>query len=366
MKYVDEFRRKDLILKAAGLIKKAVARGRTYTFMEVCGTHTMSIFRFALKNVLPESIKLISGPGCPVCVTPNEFLDKAIAISRLKNIIITTFGDMMRVPGSYSSLEAERAKDSDIRIVYSSLDALELARKYPDKEIVFLGVGFETTAPTVGQSILMARKEGIKNYSVLSANKTMPEALEMLAKDKDMNVDGFMLPGHVSAVIGARPYKFLARAYRKRCVITGFEPVDILEGILMLVKQDIPKVDVQYARVISASGNILAKHSIERVFNKTDAVWRGIGLVEDSGLCIKKEFSEYDAERKFRPRINKARENKLCICGEVLKGKKTPPECKLFGKVCNQDNPVGACMVSSEGACAAYYKYNFTSGKNNG
>jgi hydrogenase expression/formation protein HypD len=358
MKYIDEFRDKHISARVAAQIRKRVEPGRTYNIMEVCGTHTMSIFRFGLRDLLPKNINLISGPGCPVCVTPNEYLDKAIAIAALDNVIIATFGDLFRVPGSRSSLEKERAKGKDIRMVYSSLDALEIAKKNPDKEVVFLGIGFETTIPTVAVSILMAKKEKIKNYSVLSGHKTMPEVLKSLASDKSVKVNGFLLPGHVSAIIGTRPYAFLAKAHKKRCVVTGFEPLDILQGILMLITQKKPKVDIQYTRIMEKSGNIKAEKSIEKVFQKTASEWRGIGNVKNSGLKIRKEFASFDADHRFRVKIGPPKEHPGCICGSVLKGIKTPLECKLFAKVCNPQNPVGSCMVSGEGTCAAYYRYS--------
>jgi hydrogenase expression/formation protein HypD len=357
MKYIDEFRDKHLIVKIAKRIREAVDPSRTYNFMEVCGTHTMSIFRFGLRDLLLKNIRLISGPGCPVCVTPNEYIDKAIAAAELPNVIIATFGDLFRVPGSYSSLEKEKAAGRDIRMVYSSTDAIELAKKHPDKEVVFLGIGFETTIPTVAMSILMAKKEKLNNYSVLSGHKTMPEVLRALVTDRSVKVDGFILPGHVSAIIGVKPYQFLAKTYKKRCVITGFEPLDILQGILMLVSQKKPKVDVQYTRIIEASGNRRAEASIEKVFQKTISNWRGIGEVRNSGLKIRKAFSAFDAEDKFNIRPRPSREHAGCVCGEVLKGVKTPLECRLFSKVCNPEHPVGACMVATEGTCAAYYKY---------
>lgn len=358
MKYIDEFRDRHLIEKVARKIRKAADERRKYAFMEVCGTHTMNIFRFGLRRLFPDNIRLISGPGCPVCVTPNIFLDKAINLANLKDVIVATFGDMLKVPGSYSNLEKARAENGSVKAVYSTLDALEIARRNPAKEVVFLGVGFETTSPTVAQSILIAEKEGLRNYSVLSAHKTMPEALEVLVKDKSINIDGFLLPGHVSAVIGAAPYGFLARRYRKRCVIAGFEPLDIMQAVLMLIEQKAPKVEIEYKRIINKDGNALAKAAVRKVFEKSSSVWRGIGEVENSGLKIRKAYSDFDADVKFKFKLKPARERAGCICGDVLKGIKTPVECKLFAKVCNPENPVGSCMVSSEGTCAAYYRYN--------
>ena len=357
MKYIDEFRDRKLIDKLALRIRRSVAGGHKYKFMEVCGTHTMAIFRFSLRDLLPENIKLISGPGCPVCVTPNDYLDRAIAIAKLPNVIIATFGDMLRVPGSKSNLEKEKAGGRAIKTVYSTDDALEVARRNPAKEIVFLGVGFETTSPTVAASIITAKREGINNYSVLSAHKTMPEVLEELVKDRSIQVDGFLLPGHVSAVIGSRPYEFLAKRYGIRSVVAGFEPTDILEAILMLIEQKDPKVEIQYKRFIRAGGNPAARKITEKVFEQSSSIWRGIGLVASSGLKIRRAYSRFDASVRFNIKVVPAREKKGCICGQVLKGIKAPPECGLFGRSCNPENPVGACMVSSEGTCAAYYKY---------
>jgi len=357
MKYVDEFRDRRLIDKVAKRIGDAVDRGRAYNIMEVCGTHTMNIFRFALKEMLPSNINLISGPGCPVCVTPTAYLDRTIALANLKNVMITTFGDMLRVPGSRSSLERERARGNSIKIVYSADDAVAAARKNSDKEVVFLGIGFETTAPTVAVSILSAKKTGIKNYSVLCGHKTMPEVLKTLVKGDVVGLDGFLLPGHVSTIIGLGPYRFLSRRYGKRCVIAGFEPLDILQGILMLISQKTPKVEVQYTRMMNSRGNPIAQKVIDEVFEKTSSEWRGVGAVKKSGLKIRSGLSDFDAEKRFDIKIKPSKNNRDCICGAILKGVKMPLDCGLFGKLCSPENPVGACMVSSEGTCAAYYKY---------
>jgi hydrogenase expression/formation protein HypD len=361
MKYVDEYRDRKLIAKVAGLIREACGR-KAYTFMEVCGTHTMAIARFGLRDLLPENVRLISGPGCPVCVTPVSYVDKAIAIARMDGVTVATFGDMMRVPGSRSSLEKEKAGGASVEAVYSTDDALEMARMRPDRQIVFLGVGFETTAPTVAASVIAAKREALGNYSVLSAHKTMPEAIEALLVGRDVAVDGFILPGHVSAVIGTRPYARIAGRYGKRCVIAGFEPLDVMEAILMLVRQSRPKVEIQYRRVMSSSGNRMAMKDMALVFQKTDAVWRGIGRIADSGLRIRKGYARFDAERRFRPRSGSGREPKGCICGDVLKGLSAPRDCRLYGRSCTPDHPVGACMVSGEGTCAAYYRYGNKTG----
>jgi hydrogenase expression/formation protein HypD len=357
MKYVDEFRDRHLIERIAREIRCAVDPGRTYNIMEVCGTHTMSIFRFGLRDILPSNIRLISGPGCPVCVTPNEYIDKAIAIANMKDVIIATFGDMLKVPGSRSSLEEEKAKGCQIKIVYSSVDALDMAVKNPKKEVVFLGIGFETTAPTVAQSLTMAKEKRLKNYSVLCGHKTMPEVLEALVADKTIKADAFLLPGHVSAVIGVKPYEFLSKIYKKNCAISGFEPLDIMQSILMVIKQGTPKVQIQYNRVIEKDGNILARKSIAKVFERCPSVWRGIGSVKDSGLKIKSSYKDHDAELRFHPKIEEPKDNIRCFCGYILKGVKTPRDCPSFARTCTPENPMGACMVSSEGTCAAYFKY---------
>lgn len=357
MKYVDEFRDRHLIDKVAEQIRSEADTSRTYNIMEVCGTHTMSIFRFGLRDILPSNIRLISGPGCPVCVTPNEYIDKAIAIANMKDVLIATFGDMMKVPGSFSSFEKEKASGCDIRMVYSSTDALEMAGKNPKKEVVFLGIGFETTAPTVAQSIIIAKEKKLKNYSVLCGHKTMPQVLEALVHDKLIKVDAFLLPGHVSAIIGVHPYEFLSKIYKKNCVISGFEPLDILQSILMVIKQAAPKVEIQYNRIIERGGNLLARKSMAKVFEKCPSAWRGIGLVKNSGLKIKNSYKDFDAEIKFHPVIKEPKDNIKCFCGYILKGLKTPIDCPSFANVCTPENPAGACMVSSEGTCAAYFKY---------
>lgn len=357
MKYIDEFRDRRLIDRVARRIRDSAGPGRTYRIMEVCGTHTTAIFRWGLRDLLPANIRLISGPGCPVCVTPNVYIDKAIALAKCSDIIIATFGDMMKVPGSFSSLEKVKASGAKVVIVYSSMDALTLAKHSPDKEVVFLGVGFETTIPTVAESIIEAKSRGVKNYSVLCGHKTMPKILRALLESGDVPIDGFLLPGHVSAVIGKKPYEFLAKRYNKRCVISGFEPLDILESILMILRQKAPEVEIEYSRIVSKSGNRLAKKCIEKVFEAAPSDWRGIGRVGGSGLEIRKAFSDFDAERKFRPKAGRPRKKSMCICGDVIKGLKTPLKCKLFAKACNPEDPVGACMVSSEGTCAAYYRY---------
>jgi len=363
MKYIDEYRDSKLCEKLASQIAK-IAKGKYITLMEVCGTHTMSIARYGIKNLLPPNIQLLSGPGCPVCVTADADIDKAIAYAEKENIILTTFGDMMKVPGTFSSLSTEKSKGREIKVVYSAADALQLAISNPEKIVVFLGVGFETTIPTVAVSILDAKMNGIKNYYVLSMHKLIPPALRALLDDKEVCVDGFILPGHVSTIIGVEAYKVIPEEYGVACAITGFEPVDILQGILLLVKQIVcgkPRVENQYRRVVKEHGNPKAQRLIEEVFEPTDCEWRGLGVIPRSGLKIKDKYSDFDIEKKIKIKIQKRKKNTRCICGEILRGVKTPLDCTLFGKRCTPENPVGPCMVSSEGTCAAYYKYGFNS-----
>jgi len=342
-------------------IKKLVdGSPRLITLMEVCGTHTMAIFRSGIRSVLPEKINLISGPGCPVCVTTQEYIDKAILYSR-DGFIITTFGDMFRVPGSFSSLEKESSKGADIHIVYSPYESLEIAKKSPEKKVIFLSVGFETTTPLVAQTLLEAKKMKLKNWFLLCGNKLIPPAMKVLVESPDLKIDGFICPGHVSTVIGSKPYEFISKKYGIPCVITGFEPVDIFEGIFMIVKQLVEKradVEIQYKRAVKEEGNPKAVKIMYDVFEVVDSNWRGIGIIPKSGLKLKRKYSDFDVEKIFKKEISETKEPKGCICGEILKGTKIPVECPLFRKVCNPENPVGACMVSSEGTCSAYYKYS--------
>lgn len=361
MNYQDEFRRRDVVQGLAGRLRRLVGDyAGTMTFMEVCGTHTMAIYRYGLRSLLPAQIRLISGPGCPVCVTPNSYLDRAIALCRLPQVITTTFGDMMRVPGSSSSLLEERAKGADIRVVYSPLDAVALAARNPDKQVVFLGVGFETTAPAVAASILAAAAEGLSNYFVLAAHKTIPVPMQLLTADPDLALDGYICPAHVSAIIGAAAYRPLAEEFHTPCVITGFEPADVLQGVLMLAEQvisGISRVEIQYTRVVREEGNLKAQAILRQLFTPCDAPWRGIGVIPGSGLEINELYAAYDAGKMLPVEVEPLREETSCACGEILKGKLAPAECALFGTVCTPESPVGACMVSSEGSCAAAFKY---------
>jgi len=361
MNYQDEFRQRELVHGLAERIRMLVSGcGRTMNFMEVCGTHTMAIYRFGLRSLLPPEIRLISGPGCPVCVTPNDYLDRAIAICRLPEVITVTFGDMMRVPGSTASLLEERAQGADIRIVYSPLDAVAIAAKNLSKTVVFLGVGFETTAPTIAGSILTAQRDGLTNYFVLAANKTIPIAMQVLAADPEIAIDGYICPAHVSAIIGADAYKPLAEKFHTPCVITGFEPADMLQGILMLAGQLLSgenRVEIQYSRVVRPEGNLKAQAMLAEMFLPCDVSWRGIGVIPGSGLRIRDEYSRFDAEKMIQVEVEPTKEHPGCSCGEILKGKMQPNECALFGNICTPESPVGACMVSSEGSCAAAYRY---------
>lgn len=334
---------------------------KPFTIMEVCGTHTVAISKNALRELLPETVRLISGPGCPVCVTDNSDIDRYLALASQPNVLTATFGDMIRVPGSDKNLQVLRAEGADVRIVYSTQDALELARQNPNKEVVFLGIGFETTIPTVAVSIIAAQKEGIKNYSVLSMHKIVPPVMKLLVEDKELVVDAFLDPGHVCAIIGTGPIEFIAKDYGKPGVVTGFGALDILEGVLMLLRQraeERSEIEIQYKRVAKPEGNPHALRIVERVFEPVDASWRGIGLIPKSGLGIREEFSEWDAAKKFSLPVFHSKETPGCRCGDVLKGLISPTQCPLFAKRCTPIKPVGPCMVSSEGSCAAYYRYS--------
>lgn len=358
MKYIDEFRNKEAAKNIINSINKETG-DKQITFMEVCGTHTMSIARFGIREVLPDNIRLISGPGCPVCVTPNHYIDHAVALSRREEVIITTFGDMMKVPGSSSNLEKEHIKGNDIRIVGSTLEALHIAQENSEKKVIFLGVGFETTVPTVAASLMQAKSEHITNYSVLCAHKTMPEAMKALSTG-DVNIDIFICPGHVSTVIGTQFYYPLVEDYGIGCVVSGFESLDILQSILMGIKQVVQndlKVENQYTRAVKPEGNPQARSIIYEVFEPTRAEWRGLGAIPNSGLAIKKDYLGWNAEEQFQVEVEPTKEPKGCICGQILQGKKIPPQCNHFGKSCVPDNPIGPCMVSTEGTCAAYFKY---------
>jgi hydrogenase expression/formation protein HypD len=334
--------------------------GRDVRFMEVCGTHTMVAFRTGLRQLLPVSVRLISGPGCPVCVTDANYIDAAVEICRRPNIIVATFGDLMRVPGSESSLDRERAAGASVRVVYSPSDALVLAKECPSQHVVFLGVGFETTAPAVAWTIWRAARDGVKNFSVLCAHKTMPAAMDALLHDQQVKIDGFLCPGHVSVITGASIYRFIGERYKIPCVVAGFEAWDILKSIAMLLAQRVEgraEVEIEYSRSVTERGNAAAQRLMNEVFEPCDASWRGIGAIPGSGLAIRNLYAGFDAAKALGVKFCEAHVNPLCRCGSILRGVSTPLDCRLFGRACTPAHPVGPCMVSGEGTCAAYYKY---------
>ena len=330
------------------------------TLMEVCGTHTVSIARAGIRDLMPEGTRLASGPGCPVCVTCNRDIDTVIALARVPGVTIATFGDMTRVPGSTSSLLAEQAAGRDIRIVYSPLDAIALAQANPERQVVFVGVGFETTTPLVARAVKRAADSGLANFSIFAAHKNMPGALEAIVADPQLNIDALILPGHVSTIIGSKPYEFLAQKYGIPGVITGFEPVDMLQGIAMIMRQlheGRAEIEIAYARGVMPQGNPHATAAIDEVFETCTATWRGLGDIEGSGYRLREEYAQFDAVRRFQPEVEPTVEPRGCRCGDVLRGIMPPSDCPLFRSACTPENPIGPCMVSSEGSCAAYYRY---------
>lgn len=362
MKYVDEFRdpqKADALLRE--IEKLCQPLKKTIKIMEVCGGHTHSIFKYGIEEVLPDAIELIHGPGCPVCVMPKGRLDDAISLALHPNVIFTTFGDAMRVPGSKTTLLQAKARGADIRMVYSPIDSLQIAKDNIGKEVVFFALGFETTAPSTAMTILQAADEEINNFSMFSNHVLVIPALKALLDNPDLQLDGFIGPGHVSMVIGTDPYEFISQQYDKPIVISGFEPLDILQSIWMLLRQLIEnrcEVENQYNRLVEKTGNHVAITAINKVFEARDNFeWRGLGDIPYSGLQIRKEYALFDAELKFAVPNLKVADHKACQCGEILKGVLKPWECKVFGTACTPETPIGTCMVSSEGACAAYYKY---------
>jgi hydrogenase expression/formation protein HypD len=329
--------------------------------MEVCGGHTHAIFKYGLEELLSPAIEMIHGPGCPVCIMPKGRLDDAIAIAEHSNVIFTTFGDTMRVPGSKHSLLQAKAKGADIRMVYSPLDALELAKANRDRQVVFFAIGFETTAPSTALTVLQAEAEGVENFSLFCNHVLVVPALESLLSNPDLQLDGFVGPGHVSMVIGTEPYQVIAQRYHKPLVVSGFEPLDLLQAIWMVLQQLADgrcEVENQYARFVQPSGNAVALNAMQRVFQMRDRFeWRGLGEIPYSGLKMRPEYAQFDAEAKFVLPQRHVADHKACACGDILKGIKKPWDCKVFGTACTPEHPIGACMVSSEGACAAYYKY---------
>ncbi len=366
MKYVDEFRdperAQNLLREIEGLVRQIdKARDRPLYLMEVCGGHTHSIFKFGIENMLPEEITMVHGPGCPVCVLPMGRVDDCVALAETPGVIFTTFGDAMRVPGSKKSLLSAKAEGADVRMVYSPLDSLELARKNPDREVVFFGLGFETTMPSTALTVLQAEKEGIDNFSLFCNHITIIPTIKAILDSPDLNLDGFLGPGHVSMVIGMRPYDFIADHYRRPVVIAGFEPLDILQSIWMVLKQLAEgrcAIENQYGRIVPERGNEVALHAIQQVFALREFFeWRGLGSIDHSGVRVADAYARFDAERKFSVPALKIADPKSCQCGEVLKGVIKPWDCKVFGTDCRPESPLGALMVSSEGACAAYYQY---------
>ena len=359
LKHMEEYRAAEISKPIAKKIR--MMSTKHIRLMEVCGTHTVSIFRSGIRSVLPPTIALLSGPGCPVCVTDQAEIDAFIELARIEDVIVTTFGDLMRVPGTHSTLRNEKAAGRDIRMVYSTMDAVEIAQKNPGKKVVFLGVGFETTAPTIAAAMLSARQLGLANFFVHSAHKLVPPALAALMSLGDANVDGFILPGHVSVIIGLDAYRPFFEQHRIPCVVAGFEPADILQAVAMLVEQienGNPKLENAYGRAVTDQGNPTARKILADVFQVADVAWRGIGIIPQSGLKISAAYTAFDAEKEFDIEVTDAHDPKGCACGEILTGVKIPPECPLYKKVCTPIDPVGACMVSTEGTCAAYYRYH--------
>ena len=342
---------------------KTLGSTKRMRIMEVCGTHTMAIHRMGLLSLLPPSITLLSGPGCPVCVTPGSYLDTAFAMARSYDITLATFGDMMRVPGAQGTLAGLRSEGYPVEVVYSPLAALELARRSPERRVVFLAVGFETTAPVVAATVMQAHRENIGNFSILCAHKLVIPALEVLISDPATAIDGFILPGHVSIILGAEPYRFIPEQHKRACVITGFEPYDIILGLFMLTGQIESgrfSVEIQYTRSVSPGGNERARSLMFEVFSPADTDWRGFGPIPKSGLALREEYRNFDAASLYPVETEPSPEPAGCSCGEVLRGVFSPRDCPLFATMCTPENPVGPCMVSSEGTCAAFYRYSRT------
>ena len=334
--------------------------GRPLKLMEVCGTHTVEIFRHGIRSIIPSSLSLLSGPGCPVCVTSIHDVDAAIWLAKQPGAVLVTFGDMMRVPGGKQSLMEARSEGADVRVMYSPLDALKLAKQEPQKQVIFFATGFETTSPLIAGTVFAASKEGMQNFTVFSSHKTVPLAIKALLDSPDVKVDGFILPGHVSTMIGLAPYAFIADDYKKPSVVTGFEAEEIILGILAIVRQlakGEAKVENAYPSVVRPEGNPRAMQLLNDVFEPSDTYWRGIGTLPGTGLKLRPQYRAFDAEVRFKPQTTGIPEPELCSCGDILRGVKVPTECALFGTGCTPDAPVGPCMVSTEGSCAAYYKY---------
>lgn len=361
MKYLSEYRDKNLITPLLAEVQRSVTR--PLRIMEVCGTHTMAIFRHGLRSVLPKELELISGPGCPVCVTASAHIDGFLDVAARDGVRVAIFGDLYRVPGSNGSLATAQSMGAAVEIVYSPMDALKMAGDHPDEMIVFLAVGFETTIPLVAATILEAERQGVENFAVFSSHKIMPPALDALLGDPDLRLDGLLCPGHVSTIIGAAAYEPVARNFGISCVVAGFEPVDVLQAVIMIARQVAEqRVEVEnaYGRAVSWQGNLRAQKLIDQVFEPVDSSWRGLGVIKQSGMAIRQSFARFDAEKRFDIQLAGSAEPKGCLCGEILKGKKTPVDCPLFKGRCSPLNPVGPCMVSNEGTCAAFYRYGGT------
>lgn len=358
MKYLDEYRDYEVAQKILGELKRAVTR--PWVLMEVCGGQTHSIVKYGLDTLLPEQVELVHGPGCPVCVTSLEMIDRAHAIARRPDVIFCSFGDMLRVPGSDGDLFRIRAEGGNVKIVYSPLDCLKIARDHPDKEVVFFAIGFETTAPANAMPVWQAREQGIRNFSVLVSHVLVPPAITGILESPHNRVQAFLGPGHVCAITGWTEYEPIVERYRVPIVITGFEPVDLLQGVLLAVRQleqGRAELENAYARAVRREGNADARRMVERVFRVCDRGWRGIGVIPQSGFALAPEFRDFDAEVRFNVADIQTAEPAICISGEVLQGRKKPLDCPAFGKQCSPENPLGATMVSAEGACAAYYNY---------
>ena len=361
MRFVDEFRSGDLAKRLAERIAALVEPGRHYKLMEVCGGHTHAIYKHGVEDLLPPEVELVHGPGCPVCVIPMGRQDDALAIARRPEVIFTTFGDMLRVPSSAGSLLDAKAQGADVRMVYSPLDALRIARSNPGREVVFFAIGFETTTPSTALTLLRARAEGIRNFSVFANHVTIIPAIRAILQSPDLRLDGFIGPGHVSTVIGTRPYAFIARDHKRPVVVSGFEPLDVLQGVYMILRQladGRSEVENQYSRIVREEGNPRALQVIAETMElRTTFEWRGLGFISQSALKLREAFADWDAEVRYEVPGVRVADPKACQCGEVLKGVIKPWECKVFGTACTPERPIGTCMVSSEGACAAYYNY---------
>ncbi len=357
MNFIDDFRNESFVKSLLTEIHKVSSR--PIRIMEVCGGHTMAIRRYGIHNLLPSEIELLSGPGCPVCVTDQRYIDLAIAYAKREDVIFLTYGDLLRVPGTYSSLEDEKARGADVRIIYSTIQALEVARENPDKKIVFAAIGFETTTPGTAIAVLKAEEEKLENFFIISAHKIMPPPMNALIEE-GIPIDGYIGPGHVTAIAGSKIFSALVEKHKIPIVISGFEPVDLLQSVLFLaqmIRDGKSGVNIQYSRLVNEEGNLKAQQMMSKIFEPEDQYWRGIGSIPLSGLRLNKNYSKYDAEKQIPVKVETGPEPKACLCGQILKGLKKPTDCPLFGKKCTPTNPVGACMVSTEGGCHAYYNF---------